>query len=99
MLRIAYERGGPTAGPPVFLLHGWPDDVRTFDAIAPALQAAGFQTVAPWLRGFGPTSFPSPDTMRSGEMVDMAQVVLDLVGAVGLGRFAVVGYSLGSGLA
>jgi len=95
-LRIAYERGGPTAGPPVFLLHGWPDDVRTFDAIVPALQAAGFQTVVPWLRGFGPTSFLSSDTMRSGEMVAMAQDVLDLAGVLGLKTFAVVGHDWGA---
>jgi pimeloyl-ACP methyl ester carboxylesterase len=98
-LRIAYERGGPTAGLPVFLLHGWPDDVRTFDAIVPALQAAGFQTVAPWLRGFGPTSFLSPDTMRCGEMVAMAQDVLDLADALGLETFAVVGHDWGARIA
>jgi pimeloyl-ACP methyl ester carboxylesterase len=41
ILRIAYEDGGPKDGPPVLLLHGWPDDPRTYDAVVPALQAAG----------------------------------------------------------
>src|SRR5712691_6370846 len=91
-LRIAYERGGPVDGPPVILLHGWPDDARTFDEIVPALQAAGFQTVVPWLRGFAPTSFLSSDTMRSGEMVAMAQDALDLADALKLKAFAVVGH-------
>ena len=31
LLRVAYESGGPQAGYPVFLLHGWPDDVRLSD--------------------------------------------------------------------
>jgi len=99
ILRIAYERSGANDGPPVILLHGWPDDVRTFDRIAPELRAAGFQTVVPWLRGFGPTSFLSSDTMRSGEMVAMAQDVLDLADALKLQTFAVVGHDWGARIA
>jgi pimeloyl-ACP methyl ester carboxylesterase len=99
VLRIAYERGGPADGAPVILLHGWPDDVRTFDGVVPALQAAGFQTVVPWLRGFGPTSFLSADTMRSGEMVAMAQDAIDLANALKLQTFAVIGHDWGARIA
>jgi pimeloyl-ACP methyl ester carboxylesterase len=99
ILRIALERGGPPNGPPVILLHGWPDDVRTYDAIAPALQDNGFQTITPWLRGFGATSFLSANTMRSGEMAAMAQDVLDLADALKLRAFAVVGHDWGARIA
>jgi pimeloyl-ACP methyl ester carboxylesterase len=99
VLRIAYERGGPADGASVILLHGWPDDVRTFDEVVPALQAAGFQTVVPWLRGFGPTSFLSADTMRSGEMVAMAQDAIDLADALKLQTFAVIGHDWGARIA
>jgi pimeloyl-ACP methyl ester carboxylesterase len=99
ILRAAYEEGGPENGPPVLLLHGWPDDARTYDAIAPALQKAGFRTVVPWLRGFGQTSFLSGETMRSGEMVAMAQDALDLADALGLKKFAVVGHDWGARIA
>jgi pimeloyl-ACP methyl ester carboxylesterase len=71
-LKIAYEAEGPSNRLPVVLLHGWPDDVRTYDRVVPVLHAAGFRTVAPYLRGFGDTSFMSKDTMRSGEIVAMA---------------------------
>lgn len=98
-LRIAYEDGGPKDGSPVLLLHGWPDDVRTYDAIAPALQAAGFRTIVPSLRGFGGTSFLSDKTMRSGEMVAMAQDAIDLADALGLKTFAVVGHDWGARIA
>jgi pimeloyl-ACP methyl ester carboxylesterase len=98
-LRIAYESGGAAAGAPVILLHGWPDDVRTFDALVPALQGAGFRTITPWLRGFGPTSFLSADTMRSGEMVALAQDTLDLADALNLKTFAVVGHDWGARIA
>jgi pimeloyl-ACP methyl ester carboxylesterase len=99
VLRIAYEEGGPADGPPVLLLHGWPDDPHTYDAVAPALQKAGFRTVVPWLRGFGETSFLSGEIMRSGEMVAMAQDALDLADALGIKTFAVVGHDWGARIA
>ena len=46
-LEIAYEQTGPVAGPPVVLLHGFPDDVRAFDEVAPALAAAGWRVIVP----------------------------------------------------
>jgi pimeloyl-ACP methyl ester carboxylesterase len=98
-LRSAYGTGGPADGPPVLLLHGWPDDPRTWDKVVPELQAAGFRTIVPYLRGFGPTSFLSKDTMRSGEMVAMAQDALDLADALKIGRFAVVGQDWGARIA
>jgi pimeloyl-ACP methyl ester carboxylesterase len=99
ILKIAYEAGGPSDGLPVVLLHGWPDDVRTYDRVMPALHAAGFRTVAPFLRGFGDTSFISKDTMRSGEIVAMAQDIMDLADALKLQKFAVIGRDWGARIA
>jgi pimeloyl-ACP methyl ester carboxylesterase len=98
-LKIAYEAGGPSYGLPVVLLHGWPDDVRTFDRVVPVLHAAGFRTVAPYLRGFGDTSFMSKDTMHSGEIVAMAQDAIDLADALNLGKFGVIGHDWGARIA
>ena len=98
-LKIAYEAGGLSDGFPVVLLHGWPDDVRTYDRVVPLLHAAGFSTVAPYLRGFGDTSFLSKDTMRSGEIVAMAQDAIDLADALNLQKFAVIGHDWGARIA
>jgi pimeloyl-ACP methyl ester carboxylesterase len=98
-LKIAYESGGPSNGLPVVLLHGWPDDVRTYDHVVPVLNAAGFRTVVPYLRGFGNTSFTSKDTMRSGEIVAMAQDAIDLADALNLGKLAVIGHDWGARIA
>jgi|ERR1041385_267733 pimeloyl-ACP methyl ester carboxylesterase len=98
-LRIAYEIGGPADGPPVLLLHGWPDDARTYDKIAPALQSAGMRTVTPFLRGFGGTSFLSAASRRSGEMVAMAQDAIDLADALKMKKFSVVGHDWGARIA
>jgi pimeloyl-ACP methyl ester carboxylesterase len=99
VLDIGYEDAGPPDGHPVLLLHGWPDDVRTYDGVAPALQAAGFRTLVPSLRGFGPTRFLSADGPRSGQVAAMAQDALDFAGALNLHRFSVVGHDWGARIA
>ncbi len=99
LLDIAYESNGPADAWPVLLLHGWPDDVRTYDGVAPRLQAAGFRTIAPWLRGFGATTFRSADTMRSGQIAAMAQDALDLADVLGIERFSIVGHDWGARIA
>jgi pimeloyl-ACP methyl ester carboxylesterase len=98
-LKIAYEAGGPSNGSPILLLHGWPDDVRTYDGIVPALHDAGFRTVVPYLRGFGETSFVAKNKMRSGEMVAMAQDAIDFADALGLNKFSVIGHDWGARIA
>lgn len=99
LLEIAFEEGGPADGPVVLLLHGWPDDPLAWDGVAPRLNAAGFRTLAPWLRGFGPTRFRAADTMRDGSTEALAQDALDLVDLLEIRRFAVVGHDWGARIA
>ena len=99
VLEISYETGGPRDGPPVFLLHGWPDDVRAWREVAPALHAAGYRTIAPYLRGFGPTRFLSPQTVRDARGVALAQDVIDLANYLEFKRFFVVGHDWGARVA
>jgi pimeloyl-ACP methyl ester carboxylesterase len=99
LLDVAYESGGSENGAPVVLLHGWPDDVRTYDGVRPALDAAGFRTIAPWLRGFGATRFLSSSTPRSGQIAAMAQDTLDFADTLGIGRFHIVGHDWGARIA
>jgi pimeloyl-ACP methyl ester carboxylesterase len=98
-LNVSYIDGGPPTGIPALLLHGWPDDAHTFDGISPALHRAGYRTIGPWLRGFGSTRFHSDATMRSGQMVAMAQDALDLADTLGIDRFAVIGHDWGARIA
>jgi pimeloyl-ACP methyl ester carboxylesterase len=95
-LAIACESSGPGDGYPVILLHGWPDDIRTWDRIIPALHVAGFRTIVPYLRGFGATRFRYPATMRSGQLSALGQDLLDLADALELEHFAVVGHDWGA---
>lgn len=45
-------------GPLVLCLHGFPDHAPTWEPLLDALAEAGFRGVAPWMRGYSPTSTP-----------------------------------------
>src|SRR5205085_4954469 len=83
-LEIAYEESGPEAGVPVLLMHGFPYDPRAYDDVVPRLVAAGWRTIVPYLRGFGPTRFLSADTMRSGQQAAMGRDLIDLMDALSI---------------
>jgi len=94
-LEIAYEESGPADGSPVVLLHGFPDDVRAYDGVAPALAAAGWRVIVPYLRGYGPTRFLDRQTPRSGQQAALGHDLLDLLEALGVKRAALAGYDWG----
>jgi pimeloyl-ACP methyl ester carboxylesterase len=94
-LDIAYEESGPADGVPVVLLHGFPYDVRSYDAMVPALVGAGCRTIVPYLRGYGATRLLSADTPRSGQQAVLADDLLGLLDALALPRAALVGYDWG----
>nr|WP_221374120.1 alpha/beta hydrolase [Actinoplanes polyasparticus] len=67
VLEVAYHEAGPSDGPPVLLLHGFPYDIHSCVEVAPLLAAAGHRVIVPYLRGHGPTRFLSAETPRSGQ--------------------------------
>jgi pimeloyl-ACP methyl ester carboxylesterase len=77
-LRIAYVDSGNAQGFPVILLHGFPDDIHAWDAVVPPLTAAGYRTIVPYLRGYGPTQFRDPKAPRMAEQAAIGQDVIDL---------------------
>jgi pimeloyl-ACP methyl ester carboxylesterase len=95
VLEIAYEESGPADGVPVFLMHGFPDDVRTWDGVAAPLAAQGYRVIVPFLRGYGPTRFLTPNTMRSGQQGAIGSDLKELMDALGIERAYLVGYDWG----
>jgi pimeloyl-ACP methyl ester carboxylesterase len=95
-LTIGFEDSGDPQGFPTILLHGWPDDARAWDDVVPTLTRAGYRTIVPYLRGFGPTRFREPAAPRGGEQAALSQDVLDLADALQLPRFALAGYDWGN---
>ena len=57
VLNVGYAEAGPSSGPPVILLHGWPYDIHTYVDVAPLLAASGYRAIVPFLRGYGTTRF------------------------------------------
>jgi pimeloyl-ACP methyl ester carboxylesterase len=95
VLRIGYEESGNPAGFPVVLLHGFPDDVRAWDDVAPPLVKAGYRVIVPYIRGFGATRFRDPASSRMAQQAAIGQDVIDFADALKLQRFAVAGYDWG----
>jgi pimeloyl-ACP methyl ester carboxylesterase len=95
VLDVAYEASGPADGLPVLLLHGFPYDVRSFDSVVALVNAAGFRTIVPWLRGYGGTQFLSADTLRSGEQAALGQDLLELLDALRIQKAVLAGYDWG----
>ena len=95
VLDVAYDDQGPARGTPVVLLHGFPYDVRAFDAVIPPLVAAGCRVITPYLRGYGPTRFLSAATPRSGQQAVLAHDLLALMDALAIGTAVLAGYDWG----
>ncbi len=95
VLDVAYEEHGPKGAPPVVLLHGFPYDVRAFDAVTPLLVDAGCRVITPFLRGYGPTRFLSAQTLRSGQQAALAHDLLALMDALRLPSAVLAGYDWG----
>jgi pimeloyl-ACP methyl ester carboxylesterase len=94
-LDIGYEAYGDAAGFPIVLLHGFPDDARAWDTVAPPLAAAGYRVLVPYLRGYGSTRFLDPAAPRLAQQAAIAQDLLDFMDALSLGHVALSGYDWG----
>lgn len=57
---FAYLAAGDPAGPLALCLHGFPDSAWTWRHLLPFLASNGYRVVAPWMRGYAPTTVP-PD--------------------------------------
>ena len=96
LLRIGYEEWNASGSRTIVLLHGWPDSVRCWSAVAPILADAGWRVIAPALRGFNPTSFLGPDTPRTGQLAALGRDLIELVEALRLDRPVLAGHDWGA---
>ena len=83
-------------GPPVLLLHGYPQTHVMWHKVAPSL-AARYAVVAPDLRGYGDSGKPAADgDPECYSKRRMAQDLLEAMTALGYERFHVVGHDRGA---
>ena len=94
-LEIAYAEAGPTDGPLAILMHGFPYDIHCFDEVATLLAAKGVRTLAPFMRGYGPTRFLNADTMRSGQQAAFGADLVEFMDALEIENAVLGGFDWG----
>ena len=95
-LDVAYLERGPADGPVVILVHGFPDDATGWLPVMDALAEEGMRSLAPHLRGFGPTTFRDEATPRSGQVAALVFDLRAFMDALGIEMATLVGQDWGA---
>jgi len=96
VLNVGYAEAGPTDGPAVILLHGWPYDIHSFVDVAPLLAKAGYRAIVPYLRGYGTTRFLSSETFRNGQPSALAVDIIAFMDALKIQKAIIAGFDWGA---
>src|SRR5215218_6958863 len=88
---------GPEDGPPVLLLHGFPETSLSWSAVTPQLAEAGLRTYAPDQLGYSPGA--RPGEVDAYALPALVQVTADLMTALGIPVADVVGHDWGANVA
>jgi pimeloyl-ACP methyl ester carboxylesterase len=92
--RLAYEDLGDPDAPLAICLHGFPDTPHTWRHLLPALADAGYHAVAPFQRGYAPSSLPGDGAMQPGALVHDVLALYDALG--GDDRSVLIGHDWGA---
>lgn len=85
---------GEPSGPMALCLHGFPDTAYSWRRLAPRLVAAGWRVVAPFLRGYAPSSIPADHSYHIGALMHDALRVRAAAG--GATADVVIGHDWGA---
>ncbi|MEO3757733.1 alpha/beta fold hydrolase [Mycobacterium sp. B14F4] len=93
-VRLRALSWGPPGAPVALCLHGFPDTAHGWRKVAPLLVEAGYRVVAPFMRGYAPSSRASDGSYHVGALMDDALRTLDAAGPTG--RDVVIGHDWGA---
>src|SRR5467141_1568474 len=96
VLNVGYAEAGPSDGPAVILLHGWPYGIHSYVDVAPLLASAGYRVIVPYLRGYGTTRFLAGETFRNGQQAAVALDTIALMDALQIRTAIVAGFDWGA---
>jgi pimeloyl-ACP methyl ester carboxylesterase len=96
-LSFRARASGPDDGPPVLLLHGFPQTSRCWAAQLDALATAGRRAVAFDQRGY--SAGARPDDVGAYKPAALVADVLEVADALGFDRFDLVGHDFGGSIA
>lgn len=80
-------------GPLVLCIHGFPDTAYSYTNLIDRLSEQGYRAVAPFNRGYAPTSIPDDGRYS---VIDIARDILSLIDALGENSAYVVGHDWGA---
>jgi epoxide hydrolase 4 len=92
-LRLHLVEAGPEGGPPVVLLHGFPEFWYGWRRQIEPLADAGFRVIVPDQRGYNTSD--KPDGVAAYRVETLARDVVGLLDAAGLERAAIAGHDWG----
>ncbi len=90
-IELSVHRAG--AGAPLILLHGFPQNHRCWEKVAPRL-AEDFDVIVPDLRGYGDSD--APEGAEAYAKREMARDIVGLMDALGLEKAHVLGHDRGA---
>ncbi|HEY8080595.1 MAG TPA: alpha/beta hydrolase [Acidimicrobiales bacterium] len=93
-IEFSYLERGPDDGPLALLLHGFPDSPTSYEPLMGALSDLGYRVVAPWMRGYAPTSLAPDSSYHVGSLGADANALHEALG--GDGRAVLVGHDWGA---
>ena len=80
-LRVSALAWGPPDGRLALCMHGYPDTAWTWRHVGPKLASHGYRVVAPFSRGYAPTSIPEDGDYHIGALMYDALAVHRALGA------------------
>jgi len=81
-------------GPLALCLHGFPDTAHTWRQLLPALPETGYRAVAPFMRGYAPSSVAADGVYQAGALVHDANQLHEALG--GNGDAVIIGHDWGA---
>ena len=94
-IRVFNRTAGPSNGPVILLLHGFPTSSSQFRNLLPLLAAKGYRVVAPDLPGFGFTEIPSSLKFEY-TFANLAETTLAFLDVQKITKFAVYIFDYGA---
>lgn len=96
-INLYVAQDGPSAGPLVILLHGFPEFWYSWRRQIPHLAAAGYRVWAPDQRGYNLSD--KPDRIAAYTLDELAADVIGLMDAAGAEKAFIVGHDWGAAVA
>lgn len=96
-IRLHVVQAGPKSGPPVLLLHGFPEFWYGWRKQIPALAEAGYRVIAPDQRGYNLSD--KPRGVKAYNMHELVNDVIGLIDALDYEKVNLVGHDWGAAVA